>query len=620
MHRSSAKQWVLGILLTAYCLLLTANPAWTEERSSTPRLEEVVVSATRSEVPRLKLTKSVSVVTSEDIQAQRADTVLEVLRNVPGVYVRRSGSFGRTTSTVIRGSSDDQVLVLIDGVEAASPTLGSFNFANLPADFIERIEVLRGSASTLYGSKAIGGVINITTKRGEGAPRLRYQQEFGTLRTWRETLSTQGEVGPFRYATGVTRFDSRGLSTGDDVEQTHVAFPGGWRAADGLDLDVALNHNDSRVGIDDGAFSPESNRVIERNHLTLSTTATMTPSEGWESELRFLLNDDDTLDVDLDDPGTTQQPVKDRINTPRLGMDWVNRLDVGPAGLTTTGFELRDDEAESTGFEKTIVTWAWFLQHQWEPIEPLTLLGGVRHLRHNVFGHETTAETSASYRLPATDTRIRGSFSMGFRAPDLNDLFFPNFGNSNLVPEESRTFELGLGQDWLNGHLRTEVTLFRTEVDQLIQVGRTASGGSEAQNLNEVETEGFEVETRWQARPGLDVSVNWTYTDAEEEPSKEELVRVPKHLVGFNLDYDFLARWRLHMDTILVDHREEQRATNRRHRTKGYMKVDAALTFQATERLKLYGRVENLFDRKYVEVLGFPTAGTLFFLGGEIER
>ena len=124
MHRSSAKQWVLGILLTAYCLLLTANPAWTEERSSTPRLEEVVVSATRSEVPRLKLTKSVSVVTSEDIQAQRADTVLEVLRNVPGVYVRRSGSFGRTTSTLIRGSSDDQGLVLIDGVKAASPTPG----------------------------------------------------------------------------------------------------------------------------------------------------------------------------------------------------------------------------------------------------------------------------------------------------------------------------------------------------------------------------------------------------------------------------------------------------------------------------------------------------------------
>ncbi|MBI4354403.1 MAG: TonB-dependent receptor, partial [Candidatus Omnitrophica bacterium] len=137
-------------------VLLMAPTAWADELSSKSRLEEVVVSATRSDVPRHKLTKSVSVVTAEDIRNQRADTALEVLRNVPGVFVRRSGSFGRTTSVVIRGSADDQVLVLIDGVEVASPTLGSFNFAQLPADFIERIEVLRGSSSTLYGSKAIG--------------------------------------------------------------------------------------------------------------------------------------------------------------------------------------------------------------------------------------------------------------------------------------------------------------------------------------------------------------------------------------------------------------------------------------------------------------------------------
>ncbi len=607
-----------GWMVYSAAVFLVTSAAWAEESPAKKRLEEVVVSATRSDVPRHKLTKSVSVVTAEDIRNQRADTALEVLRNVPGVFVRRNGSVGRTTSVVIRGSTADQVLVLVDGVEVASPTTGEFNFAQLPADFIERIEVLRGSSSTLYGSKAIGGVINIVTKRGEGPRSMRYQQEFGTLKTWRETLSTQGEVGPFRYATGITRLDSRGLSTGDDVEQTHVAFTSGWRVADWLDLDVALNNNDSHVGIDKGAFRPDSNRFLEREHLTLSAALKATPVEWWESAVRFLLNDDDLLDVDLQDAGTTNATTKSRINTTRLGMDWVNRFDVGLAGLTTTGFELRNDQGESGSFDKTIFAWAWFLQHQWEPVDRVTLIGGVRHLRHNFFGHETTAETSVSARIPVTETRLRGSFSQGFRAPDLNDLFFssassPNFGNPNLQPETSQTFELGVGQDWWSSRVGGEMSWFHTEVDQLIAF--TGSGKTlTSVNLNEAEMEGFELEAHVSPRPGLRLSANWTYTDAEQEPSKEELANIPKNVLGLNLDYDFLTRWHANFNGTVVDHRESSG-----QRVEGYFKLDAALSFQATKYLQVYGRVENLFDRKYTEVLGFPTAGTLFFIGGEVE-
>ncbi|MBI3083326.1 MAG: TonB-dependent receptor, partial [Candidatus Omnitrophica bacterium] len=153
-----------GVRALAVILLAAPGAAWAEEPT---RAEEVVVTATRAYLPKGKVTKSVSVVSAEQIERQQAETALEALRNVPGVFVRRSGAVGRTTSTVIRGSTDDQVVVLLDGVEVSSPTLGSFNWSTLPADFIERIEVLRGSASTLYGSKAIGGVINIMTKRGE---------------------------------------------------------------------------------------------------------------------------------------------------------------------------------------------------------------------------------------------------------------------------------------------------------------------------------------------------------------------------------------------------------------------------------------------------------------------
>ncbi len=590
--------------------------SFAEEQGQT---EEVVVTATRASLPKAKVTKSVSVLDAAAIERQHAGTALEVLRNIPGVFVRQSGAVGRTTSVVIRGSTDDQVLVLIDGVEASSPTLGSFNFSTLPADFIERIEVLRGSASTLYGSKAIGGVINIITKRGQGPPRTSYQQEFGTLRTFKETVATQAELGPIRYHIGVARLDSRGLSTGDDVELTHVTAAGTAQLAKWLSVDAALNNNDSHVGIDDGAFLPDPNRFIEREHLVLSTTVRARPIEPWEHELRFSLNDDDTLDVDVGDPGTTQATTKSRINTDRYGMDWLNRLSLGQWGVLTTGFELKDEEAESTGFRKTVFQWAWFLQHQLDVTDRLTLIGGVRNLRHNFFGHETTSEVSASYRVPVTETRLRANFSQGFRAPDLNDLFFPNFGNPDLQPEESRSFEAGIGQEWWDGRIGGELTVFHTEADQLIQAVRINATTSQAQNVNEAEMEGFELAAHLEPGFGVHLSGNWTYTDAEEEPSKEELVRIPKHVLGFNLDYDFLKRWRLNLNATVVDHREESRGTNKRERTNGYAKLDGALTFQTTKHFQLYGRVENLLDRHYSEVLGFTAPGTLFFIGGKVE-
>lgn len=632
VHFLTNPRWAKGFIASALrmrrrvagtlvCLMvmLAAAPGWAGEPGQLP---EVVVTATRSTVPKSKVTKSVSVVSAEQIERQHADTALEVLRNISGVFVRQSGAVGRTTSVVIRGSTDDQVLVLIDGVEASSPTLGSFNWSTLPADFIERIEVLRGSASTLYGSKAIGGVINIITKRGQGPMRTSYQQEFGTLRTFKETVATQAELGPIRYNIGLTRVDSRGLSTGDDVELTHVTAAGAVQLAKWLSVDVALNNNDSHVGIDDGAFLPDPNRFIEREHLVFSTTVKARPLEPWEHELRFSFNDDDTLDVDVRNPGTTaanQETTKSRINTDRYGMDWLSRLSLGRWGLSTTGFELKDEEAESTRFDKTVFQWAWFLQHQFDVTDRLTLIGGVRTLRHNFFGHETTSEASASYRIPVTETRLRANFSQGFRAPDLNDLFFPNFGNPNLEPEDSESYEAGISQDWWHGRIGGELTVFRTEVNQLIQAVQTGPSTSQAQNINETEMEGFELAAYLDPGFGVHLSGNWTYTDAEEEPSKEELVRIPKHVLGFNLDYDFLTRWRLNLNATVVDHREESRATNKRERTKGYTTLDGSLTFQATKQFQVYGRIENLFDRHYSEVLGFPAPGTLFFIGGKVE-
>ena len=605
-------QWVVcaGLVLGG-----AVGIVWAEQPG---RLEEVVVTATRTSVPKSKLTKSVSVVGAEQIEQQHADTVLEALRNVPGVFVRRSGAIGRTTAVVARGSLDKQVLVMVDDVPVNSPTLGSFNFSTFPVEAVDRIEVLRGSASTLYGSEAIGGVINIITKRGEGPMHTTYQQEFGTLRTFQETLTNQAAFGPLHYNLGIGRVDSRGLSTGDDVHITHVSAAGGVALAKWLGLDVALNNNNSRVGIDDGAFLPDPNRLLTRENLMLSTTLKLTPIEPWQQELRFLYLDDDTADIDPPDPGTTQKNSETRINTDRYGIDWIHHVNLGPVGVSTTGFQWKDDTAESR-FQNTIKQWAWFFQHQVDPIERVTLIGGVRINRHSLFGEATTSEASVSYRVPVTDTRLRGNFSMGFRAPTLNDLFFPNFGNPDLNPEKSRAFEVGVGQDWWNGRVGGEFTWYFTRVVDLIQSVRITPTTSQAQNTARARMTGFELETHVEPVSGLRFSGTWTYTNAIDESSKDKLVRIPANKVGLDIDYGFLKQWRLNLHTTLVSHQEESVGTNNRQRVKQYGRVDGSLSFQATKNLQVYGRIENLLDRHYSEVLGFPAPGTLFFIGGKVE-
>ena len=593
----------------------TSEIGWAQPPS---RLEEIVVTATRTGIPKSQLTKSVSVVNAEQIERQHAETVLEVVRNVPGVFVRQSGAIGRTTAVVARGSLANQMLVLVDDVPVNSPTLGSFNFSTLPANFVERVEVLRGSASTLYGSEAIGGVVNVITKRGEGPMRTSYQEEFGTLRTFRETLTTQAAFGPLHYHLGIGRVDSRGLSTGDDVGVTHVSAAGGMQFAKWLGLDVALNNNNSRVGIDDGAFLPDPNRLLTREELMLSTTLKASLIDPWQQELRFLYHDDDTADIDPPDAGTTQTNSETRINTDRYGMDWIHHVNLGSAGVSTTGFQWKDDTAESR-FKNTVKQWGWFFQHQLNLIDRLTLIGGVRLSRHTLFGEATTSEASVSYRIPVTETRLRGNFSTGFRAPTLNDLFFPNFGNPDLAPEKSRTFEVGVGQDWWEGRVGGDVTWYVTKIEDLIQSVRLTSTTSQAQNTTQARMTGVELETHMEPVPGLRFSGTWTYTDAIDKSTKDKLVRIPASLLGLNVDYDFLERWRLNLHTTLVSHQEESVGTNNRQRVKQYGRVDGSLSFQATKNLQVYGRIENLLDRHYSEVLGFPAPGTLFFIGGKVE-
>ncbi|HEX9879408.1 MAG TPA: TonB-dependent receptor plug domain-containing protein, partial [Candidatus Binatia bacterium] len=190
----------MKLFVVSFFLIFFPSFSLAAEPQQEQTLPPVVVTATRVETPQEQVTTSLSVITSDDIQAQQAATVEEVLRDVPGLDVVQSGSRGATTSVFIRGSDSDQVLVLIDGVEVNSVTSGGFNFAHLTTESVERIEVLRGAGGALYGSRAIGGVINIITKKGEGPPAFTVSTEGGNGRTHRQVMGLRGGAGKLGYS------------------------------------------------------------------------------------------------------------------------------------------------------------------------------------------------------------------------------------------------------------------------------------------------------------------------------------------------------------------------------------------------------------------------------------
>jgi len=596
--------------IVCIALMVTGMPAMLRAEGSA-RMEEVVVTATKSRLPTSKVTKSVSLVTSEDIERARADTALEVLRSIPGVYVRRSGGIGRVTNAVIRGSGAAHVLVLVDGVQVNSATTGAFDIANLTTDNIDRIEILRGGASTLYGSDAVGGVIQIFSKDGTGSAGagVGLTSELGSDRTFREVGELGWSSGRSRFSSSVSRLDSNGVSAADDYRNLTYSGRSVTRLTDAVEVDTAVRYHEGRVGIDDGAFTPDPNRRMTEQLFIGSAGVRNQLTDWWQQGLQLSTNRSDLVDLDQANPGLAESETESRIVTELFAGEWRHDLTWGPWGGVSSGFELESQQGDTGDFDKSIFTWSWFINPHVTIADRLTLVAGARLFRHNTFGRDATWEASAAYRLAERGPKLRLGYSEAFHAPTLNDLYFPNFSNPDLMPEESDSYEVGLDHEWLDGRLAVSTNVFHREVDQLIQFS-----GLAPVNIGETEQRGVELEAAAKLG-GLSFEGHYTYVDAHEEPSKEELLRVPHQTADLSFRYAPGTRWAVDARCSFVGSREDVG----RERLKRYSLIDLGLVWRLTQSVELYTRVENLFGRRYQEIIGFPSPGMSVFIGGRVH-
>lgn len=620
-----------AIACPTIALAQTGQPADSEKVTDT-----VIVTASRSAdgISTATLGSSATLITAADLQDRQTIVVSDVLRDVPGVSVNRTGPVGGLTSVRIRGAEANQTLVLIDGIEASDPYAGQYDFATLTADPGARIEVLRGEQSALYGSDAIGGVVNYITATGREMPGFAARIEGGSFNTVNGAVRGAGVVGNLDYALGGSYAGTGG----------YVVAPGGSRRigskigtlngkfgyeAGAVALRAVVRYNHTDADVNDQDYLSTGNAIDSggsyvNDALYALVGARVTAAEGrWVTDLSGQLTNANRRYLD-DNRGETSASVGRRrkgslVSTLKLGDDKVVH-----ALTVATDYEreeYRGTASYITGpnpFRHTDI-WGIVGQYQLTVNDRLGIGGAVRHDFNDRFQDATTWRAQASYRFD-TSTRIHAAGGSGVKAPTFFELFgyAPSsgfVGNPNVKPERSTGWEAGIEQSFLDGHARFDVTYFNAKLRNEI-VNRYAPVYTVVNAPGTTPHQGVEVSANFVLPAGFRFDGSYTYLDTKNDLGVE-LQRRPAHIGSANL------AWRAPDDrfgaAVTVRYNGEALDTNFAtyavETLRPYTLVNLNADVELVKGLSLYGRIENLFNKDYRENIGFRTAGRAAYGG-----
>ncbi len=635
---------------------LMAGPAAAMAAQEDPvEIEDMVVTATRTETNIDKVGgSSVTVITAEEIEAKGFLTVEEVLKGTPGIDVLGNGGPGTLTSVSIRGADAKNTLVLVDGVmvnDASGPAREA-DLANLTTDNIERIEIVRGPQSVLYGSNATAGVIHIITRKGKGKPQIYAGGEAGSYHTWKAYGGASGELAEiFNFSLAASQTDTGGFSIAD-AENDQITQNGntdeddGWRNTTfsgrlGLDitdrfaLGVTLRHLDSEAEIDD--YDRIWGYAIDnQNGPDLPTDART------ESEQTFFRTDAKAqfLDGLISTSVYYNQAVQERETYYNNGdLSSAYDSDTGEVGgqvdlnfahdvVSIGAASLTEGYDSDTENQKTADTESFWLQNQFFWQNWFELVAGLRIDEHEQFGSETTYRIAPAFTLPATATVLKGAYATGFRAPSLYQLYadaVPAWwfagGNERLDPETSKGWELGVEQPFMDGRLKAGATYFALRFEDRIEyvTDPVTWQGTYANLDGTSKSRGVESFISWQPLARLDLRLDHTYTHTVD-PDGKRLAKRPLNKVRFAVGYRPIDALKLNLDVQWVDERDASaydfdKYGNAVEELDAYTLVNLSARYQVCPHLEIYGRVENLFDEFYEESWSYATPGLSAYAG-----
>ncbi|MDP3174891.1 MAG: TonB-dependent receptor [Phenylobacterium sp.] len=642
----------LLFLSTAYvAMTLVANPAQAADataptpdvagREGSAGLTEVVVTATRSPQPETRIGQSVTVLDEKTIVASQGVTLTDILEEAPSVAYSRNGGPGTAATVNIRGAEGQHTVVVVDGVKLNDPssTQGGFNFGNLLIGDIGRIEILRGAQSTLWGSQAIGGVVNVVTREPQAPFEATADAEVGARDTayLRAGVGGLGERLSWRLAGAYYSTDGfSAYKLGKEDDGYHNGGVSGrvrLAITDNVSAEARSVWSKGRTDID--GFNVDSAEVGRTEELVAYLGLNAALLDGrFKNRLAYAYTDTDRENVD---PVRTAAPVTFDAAGQNRRWEYQGSFALSDTWNATFGVESERARMRTRSPSVAQPNPAFirgrvgldsaYLQVQGVIADGLTITGGVRHDDHDTYGGKSLGQAAVAWSLNDGATVLRASFGQGFRAPGLYELF-SEFGNTTLAPESFDAWDAGIRHRFAEG-VSVSATYFHRDADNEIRFNSCNIGTTDPLcaprgvsrfgyylNVQKTQAQGVELEGSAKIGERLSLKANYTWTEALNDSGAnrgKQLTRRPEHMGFAQATYD----WPIGLSTAIAA-RYAGRTFNNDANTiavSDYVVVDLRATYPIREGLEVYGRVENLFDEDYQTILNFGTPDRGAFVG-----
>jgi vitamin B12 transporter len=624
--------WLAGIWLTFAPIISRAQEPSPTPSPSEAEAEQVVVSATRFDIPLDQSPASVSVISSEDLEQKQTERVSEALREVPGLSVVQTGTAGQLTSVFMRGLPSQDMQVLLNGIPINQGLAGQFDFANLTTDDIDRIEVVRGPQSTIYGPRALAGVVQIFTKQGSGPPGITLSAEGGSYDTFRESLQSDGKIGEFDYSIGASRLDTDNARPNNQYRNTAGIADIGWSPNDALRIGGLFAYSLSDTGNPNTIFDPRPIDHFLTEKWLIAPRIDLRVSDWWEHKFIFSYDHE----RQLNDPNQDGFVGPTRALFERTQVDYQNDLRPTSWLTLTSGFfysrvnagQERPFVLQIFGPQPTFISdhtdeTAGFLQITLTPMTNLIFVAGGRLDHFNQFGDVWTYRFAGSYKIDKTNTTLHSSVATGFSPPSSQDKIFGN--NFGLKPEKDFGWDIGVRQElWSRSgaSVSVDLTYFHNDLSNVIGF----NGLFQTLNLGAAETQGLEAALHAQPIPNLVFTASYTYLDAEKtssadisQPQGARLPRRPRNEVYISGSYLWWKRLRTTIEAKFVNAREELNFGGPNFDIEDYSFVNIAAEYEVNAHLSIFGRIDNLTNEHYAEVFGFPALGRAAYGGVKLR-